>query len=274
MNEGFWALLGRVMEKRRQPNLRRLVRRPSFRQWRVVSAQWLERHFELIEASSPGLERMGAELCDYCRGGASWRGLEPGFPATAGCARSVTVVYGFDGRLLAMLDVLGEALFAAGWGKLKNERRGAGPVEQLWVPLTGQELVERRDSDFRARIVYPQWRPNSTLGRPAVMEGTPPWGSPPLSPRMSVSCVSRGQEWRAGPADDVGSARHAPRNFLLLEKSEVEQRGLEDHALATHEHAVAVNIRLGYYSNPNVKAAPHRIPRYWLPTNARWVAPT
>jgi hypothetical protein len=72
--------------------------------------------------------------------------------------------------------------------------------------LTGDELAERRDSDFSARTVYLDWR----------------------------------------------------------------QQALEDHALAAREHTVAVNISLGYYSNPNVKALRHRIPRYWLPTRARW----
>ena len=274
MSEGFWAtgikLLGRVTEMRRQPNLRRLVRRRRFQQLRAVNTEWMERHVELIEASAPALEPIGTELWDWCRGSARWRGFEPGFPASAGCTRSLTVVYGFDGRLLAMLDVLGEGLFAAGWGKIKNERRGSRPVRQTWVALTGYELLERRDSDFSARGIYPQWRPNSALGRPVGMEGTPPWGRSPLSPRMSVSCVSRGQERRVMPADHLGSARRAPRNYLLLVKSEVDQEALEDQALAGHEHAVAVNISLGYYSNPNVEARPHRIPRYCLPTAARW----
>jgi hypothetical protein len=131
-----------------------------------------------------------------------------------------------------MINVLGEALFAAGWGKLRNERRGSRPARQSWVALTGQELVERRDSDFSARVAYPQWRPNSALRRPADMEGTPPWGRSPLSPRMSVSCLSRGQERRVMPADHSGSARRAPRNYLLLEKSEVQQQALEDFTLA------------------------------------------
>jgi len=277
MSEGFWAtgltLLGRAMELRRQPNLRRLVRRRSFRQPRVASAEWMERHFELIDASAPGPERIGTDLWDYCRGSARPPGLEPGFRASARCTRSLTVVYGFDGPLLAMLDVLGEALLAAGWGKLKNERSGSWPVRQLWVALTSDELAERRDSDFSARTVYLDWRPNDALRRPAGMEAVPPWDKVPLSPRMSVSCVSRGQQQRLGPdnpADHPGSARRAPRNYLMLEKSEVEQQAPEDHSLAAHEHAVAVNISLGYYSNPNVKALRHRIPRYWLPTRARW----
>jgi hypothetical protein len=182
-------------------------------------------------------------------------------------------VYGFDGRLLAMLDVLGEALLAAGWGKPKNERRGSRPVRQLWVALTGDELAERSDSDFSARTVYLDWRPNDALGRPAAMEAVPPGGTVPLSPRMSVSCVSRSQGQRLvsdNPADHPASTRRAPRNYLMLEKSEVEQQALENHALAAHEHAVAVNISLGYYSNPNVKALRHQIPRYWPPTRARW----
>jgi hypothetical protein len=157
VGQGFWAmgmtLLGRAMGMRRQPDLRRLVRRRDFQQLRAVSAEWMERHFQLIEASAPGLERIGTDVRDQCRGSARWRGLEPGFPATAGCGRSLTVVYGFDGPLLAMINVLGEALFAAGWGKLRNERRGSRPARQSWVALTGQELVERRDSDVSARRV-------------------------------------------------------------------------------------------------------------------------
>jgi hypothetical protein len=266
-------LLGRAMEMRRQPNLRRLARRRSFQQLRAVSAQWLEQHFELIEASAPGFERVGTERWDWCRGAARWRGLAPGFPASAGCGRSMTVVYGFDGPLMERLDELGEALLTAGWGRLKNERADGGPIRQFWVALTGQELVERVASDSSGRIrrvVYPGWRPNSALNRPADMEATPPWGRSPLSPRMSVSCVSCGQERRVEPADHLDGARRAPRNYLLLETSEAQQRALEDRALAAREHAVAVQISLGYYSNPNVKARPHRIPRYWRPTTARW----
>ena len=268
MGQGFWALLGRVMDKRRQPNVRRLARRPGFQQLRAVSAEWLERHFELIAANAPGFEPVGMEVRDSCGGSARarWFSLEPGFPASAACVRSVTVVYGCDGRFLEVFDVLGEALFAAGWGKVKNEREGSGPLRQMWVALTGQDLAERRDVDSRGgRVVYPHWRPNSVLGLPAGIEGTAPWGGAPLSPYLWVSCVSRGQGRRVLPADLLGLAQWAPRSYLLLEKSEAERQALEDHALAVHEHAVAVNISLTYYSNPNIKARPHRIPRYWLP---------
>ena len=276
MRTGVWATgmksLARAMEMRRQPNLRRLARRRSFQHLRAVSAQWLERHFELIEASAPELERVGTEQWDWCGGSARWRGLAPGFPASAGCGRSMTVVYGFDGPLMERLDDLGEALLTAGWGRLKNERADGGPIRQFWVALTGQELVERVASDSNARlrrVVYPEWRPNSALSRPADMEATPPWGGSPLSPRMSVWCGSGGQERRVEAADHLERARRAPRNYLLLETSEVQQRALEDRALAARDHAVALQISLNYYSNPNVKARPHRVPRYWLPTSAR-----
>jgi hypothetical protein len=277
MRAGVWAtgkkLLAGAVKMRRQPNLRRLVRRRSFRQLRAVSAQWLDRHFELIEASAPRLERVGAEQWDWCAGSARWRGFAPGFPASAGCGRSVTVVYGFDGPLMAMLDVLGEALLAAGWGGIKNERAGYGPIRQSWVALTGEELIEGVASDSGEHIkrsVHPQWRPNSALSRPTDMEATPPWDRVPLSPRMLVWCVSRGQERRAEAADHLERARRAPRNYLLLETSDVQQRALEDRALAACEHAVTVQISLDYYSNPNARARPHRIPRYWLPTRPHW----
>jgi hypothetical protein len=149
-------------------------------------------------------------------------------------------------------------------------REGGRVVQQVWVALTGEELLERRDSDWRALKVQPQWRPGDALGLPIDTEGTPPWDGVPLSPRMSVSCVSRGQQRRASPTDHLDSARRAPRNYLLLENSEEDQQALEDRALATYEYMVAVTISLDYYSNPNAKAWPHRIPRYWLPTQARW----
>jgi hypothetical protein len=73
------------------------------------------------------------------------------------------------------------------------------------------------------------------------------------------------------PPDHVGNRlRDAPRNYLLLDNSEVERRALQKDALGSHEHALAVNINLDYYSNPNAKQFRHRIPRYWLPTRARW----
>jgi hypothetical protein len=223
----------------------------------------MQRHFELIEASAPGLERIGTEKWDWCKGSARPPGLlDPGPLASAACERSLTVVYGFDGPRHAMLDVLGEALFAAGWGKVKNE-----PVKQPWVALTGQDLLDHIDRSGRSG--YPQWRPNGVLGRPAGMEGTPPWGGRPLSPRILVSYVSSGIERPVRPADLIAGARRAPRNYLLLENSDVETQALESHALATREHAVAVNITLSYYSNPNAKARPHRIPRHWLPTRPR-----
>jgi hypothetical protein len=230
-----------------------------------VSAAWIDRHFELIEAAAPRLERLGREVGDYCRGSARPPGLNPGFGASAQCTRSVLVVYGYDGQLMPMLDVLGEALFAAGWGRLRNSGRGSRPVEQSWVALTGQELLSRRSDGVGALTVPPQWRPNDALGFPAGMDGTPPWGRVPLSPRMQVSCGETSTERRALPTGHMASAQRAPRNYLLLENEE-----LPDGAQRNPEHTVAVTISLNYYTNPNAKARPHQIPRYWRPTKARW----
>lgn len=269
------ALLGLMIGMpRRQPNLRRLVHRRVFQELHAVSAAWMDRHFELIETSAPWLDRIGRDLLDYCRGFARPPGLDPGFRASAGCTRALTVVYGFDGSLLTKLDMFGEALFAAGWGKLKNVRRSGRFAEQLWIPLNGEELLARKDIDSGLGPMHPEWRPNERLSRPAGMEGTPPWGRLPLSPDMSVSCISRDQTRQVMPSDLAGSAQRAPRNYLLLDNTEVERQALEDHALGTHEHALAVNISLQYYSNPNAKASPHRIPRYWLPTRARSRGPS
>jgi hypothetical protein len=103
------------------------------------------------------------------------------------------------------------------------------------------------------------------------MEGTPPWGRLPLSPNMSVACFSRSETPQVPPPDHTANTlRGARRNYLLLENSEVERRALQEDALGSHEHALAVNVDLAYYSNPNARALQHRIPRYWLPTRARW----
>lgn len=251
--------------------MRRLVRRQSFRELHAVSSEWMERHFGLIEADAPWLDRIGTELQDYCQGSARSPGLDPGFPVSAACTRTMTVVYGFDGPLIAKLDMLGKAVFAVGWGKIKNVRTGDQPVQQFWVALDGEEILSREDNSSGLRNMSPQWRPNETLSRPAGMEGTPPWGRVPLSPHMSVTCVSRGDTRQLPPPDHVGSRfRDAPRNYLLLDDGEAERHALEKDALESHEHALAVNINLSYYSNPNARQFRHRIPRYWLPTQARW----
>jgi hypothetical protein len=264
------ALLGLIMgTPRRQPNLRRLARRGSFQKLHSVSSQWLERHFQLIEADAPWLDRVGTELWDYCRGAARPPGLNPGFRVSAVCTRALTAVYGFDGPLLEKLDMLGEALFSAGWGKIKNVRRDGRPVEQFWVALTGDDILGPRNSDFGPRSIQPQWRPNKMLSRPVGMEGTPPWGTLPLSPDMSVEFVSP-DDTRQRPPDHVGNTiRDAPRNYLLLDSSGADQRAPASDGHGSHDHAVAVSIDLDYYSNPNAKALQHRIPRYWLPTRGR-----
>ena len=234
-------------------------------EWGYV--QGIAPHFEQLDANTPWLDRIGTDLWDYCQGFARPPGLDPGSRVNAQCARVTTVVYGFDSPLLAKLDMLGETLFAAGWGKIKNVRRDGRPVEQFWVALNGEEILERKDRDFRSRSINPQWRPNEKLGRPACMEGTPPWGRIPLSPNISVVCVSRGQTGHVPPPDHVGDrTRGASRNYLLLDNNEVELHALEEDALQSHEHALTVTIHLAYYTNPNARARPHRIPRYLLPT--------
>ena len=235
----------------------------------------MERHFELIEDNAPWLDRIGTDLWDYCRGSARSPGFKPGSGGHAACTRILTVVYGFDGRLLAKLDVIGEALFAAGWGKIKNVRRAGRPVEQFWVALNGEGILEGKDSDFGPsripRSIRPQWRPNKMLSRPTGMESTPPWGRRPLSPDMSVACVSRGGTRQVPPPDHVGNRiRNAPLNYLLLDNSEVERHALEEDALGSHDHALTVTISLTYYSNPNARALPYRIPRYLLPARPRY----
>jgi len=73
---------------------------------------------------------------------------------------------------------------------------------------------------------------------------------------MSVSYVSQGETRQVAPPDHIGKRT---RNYQPVDNSGTEQHALEENALV-------LNISLTYYSDPNAK----RLPRYWLPTRARW----
>jgi hypothetical protein len=249
---------------RRQLNLRRWVDSREFTDLHDASVAWLEQHFQVIERGAPWLHRIGSDSWDVCQGGVSnpILRLAPGHSASAVCVRQVTAVYGFDGPLTARLISVGEALLAAGW---ELTRTAAG---QAWTDLDGTANVAGAGSHRNRWIANGRallrWRPTAALTYPAGGEGTPPWGRPPLSPSMRVSWSSRGQETGVRPNPD--KTRGATRNFLPLEASDAGLPDLLREALDHHEHALRMAINLCYYSNPNARARPHRIPRYFLPT--------
>lgn len=176
----------------------------------------------------------------------------------------MTAVYGFDGPLIVRIRSLDEAIPPAGW-----EMPGA--ARPSWKDLDGtasaQGKVSHRTRWMADRRVTLRWQPTAALGYPPGGEGTPPWGRMLLAPSMWVTWSSRGQEkgWRRDP----NKTRSTNRNYLAVEISEAEVPELLDEALAGHEHALTITLHLAYYSNPNAKAWPHRIPHYLLPDAAR-----
>jgi hypothetical protein len=257
------ALIG---APRRQFDLPRWTGGREFGGLHATSVAWLDGHFEVIERGAPWLHRVGTDVWDFCKGGVSnpFLRFTSGFSATAGCVREVTAVYGFDGPLTARLRSLDQALPAGGW-----EMTGLA-LRQTWQDLdadraaAAQGLTMHRTRWMTDRRVNLGWRPTAALGYPPGGQGTPPWGQPPLTPRMRVTCSSRGQE--TGWGRDPNKARDTSRNYLALEASETGVPELLEEALAGHEHALTVTIHLAYYSNPDARARPHRIPRHLFPT--------
>jgi hypothetical protein len=249
---------------RRQLNLARWVRGREFRHLHGVSVAWMDSHFEQIERGAPWLLRVGSDVWDFSKGGVRpFFDLTGGFPASAGCVRQVTVVYGFDGSLLSRLRSLDQALPPAGW------KMGTPALPQSWADLdpdyaaTTERLARHRTRWMIDRRVNLTWEPTEALGYPPDGEGTPPWGEPPLTPRMRVTWSSCGQE--TGWGRDPNKRRGATQNYLPVEVSESDAVELLDQALGRHDHALTVTINLAYYSNPNARAWRHRIPRYLFP---------
>ncbi len=252
---------------RRQFNLARWAGRRKFRELRGLSVTWLDSHFGMIEQGAPWLHRVGSDAWDFCKGGVSNRflNLAGGSGGGVSCIREVTVVYGFDGPLTERLRSLDQAIPAAGW------ELGTRALPQSWADLNpgraaaATGLARHRTRWMTDRWVRLTWYPAAALSYPPGGEGTPPWGRPPLTPRMRVTWHSRGQEtrWQRDP----NTSRGATRNYLLLEVSEPGVPDLLQQALARHEHALTMTVHLAYYSNPNARLYRHRVPRYLLPTS-------
>jgi hypothetical protein len=258
----FRALLA---TPKRQLNILRWTRGREFRHVHGVGVAWLDSHFGLIERGAPWLHRVGSDVWDFCTGGVQpFFRLEGGSRAGARCIREVTAVYGFDGTLLPLLRSLDQALPPAGWNL------GTPALPQSWADLdpgyaaTAEKLARHRTRWMTDRRVNPTWRPAEALDYPPDGEGTPPWGQPPLTPRMRVTWSSRGQA--TGWLGDPNKKRPTTREYVAVEVSESGVRELLEEALARYEHALTVTIKLAYYSNPNARAWRHRVPRNILPT--------
>ncbi|HEU5427474.1 MAG TPA: hypothetical protein VFU74_11410 [Actinocrinis sp.] len=234
---------------RRQFNLLRWTRSRAFADLHAPVVGWLDSHLAMIERGAPWLDRVGIDVWDRCSGAIYSRfdfSLSRRFRATAGCARNVIVVYGFDGRLTQRLDQIGEALSAAGWER-------TGPLaHKAWVDAGGYAVLE--------------WQPSAALSRPPGMDDVPPWGLASLSPHMRLSWSSHGQATSLRP--DPNRTRSNTRNHLAVEGSNTAYWELPGVALERHDHALAVHIDLAYYQNTAPLGRPYRLPRHMLPTRA------
>jgi hypothetical protein len=236
-----------ALTSRRQLNLPRWIRGRTFAEIHGSVVTWLDSHFAMVERGAPWLDRVGTDIWDYCRGSVNSPfefTLKTRVRATAGCGRSVIAVYGFDGDLPECIDRISVAFSAAGW-----ERIGPLPLRP-WADANGEAVMG--------------WRPNTALGYPPGMAGIPPWGTPPLDPHMWLVWSSRGQQTRM--RQDPTRTQSHTRNSVSVEFSGTEYWKFPEAALADHEHALSVQIDLGYYSNPEALTLRHRIPRYLLPT--------
>jgi hypothetical protein len=234
------------------PDLKRLTRRDDFRSFESAAAAWLDQHFWQIEEGAPWLDRAGRLVSDGC---ATSLGSAPlSFrwePTSVVCSREVTTVYGADGSLGGRLTELRRALHGAGWTYVEDH-----PVSRL--PL------------YRSLMWPFRWSPVEVLGLPAGLETIPPDRQQTVTGRldMGVGWVSRGEPddlrtytQPSGPPDPrVASATYQP-----VDVSGSEVARLASQALARHQHAIAVRIKMVYYTNYNVNADPHRLRKRLFP---------
>ena len=186
-------------------------------------------------------------------------GAFPPDPPIVSCDREITAVYGFDDGLDSRLAEFAAALWSAGW----SDTADGGPAR----PKPGAGASEPPVTRFR-------WQPAPGLGLPAGLELMPPdrrfdlrgWMS------MGVGWASRGES--ADLAHAWESARHYDPTTASPVYQPVEVGGdavgaLMEQALAGHQHAIAIGIKVGYYNNMNTRARPSRLRRRPLPIRAR-----
>ena len=251
------ALLAAILvSPRRVPDLARFTRSGSFGQLRSAAATWADSNFELIEGGAPWLDRAGGRVVDRCETGLDSRPFSiPRDPPSVTCTREITVVYGLDGGLDGRLAELAAVLAAAGWG----DRDG-----DTTLPLPDLDQCEPPKWPV-------SWSPVEGFGLPATLETMPPDRRFPLNRwlEMGIGWVSRGR-----PAELVtttaggwhgGDPRTATPVCQPVEVGGADVGDLTVQALARHQHAIAIRIKIGYYLNTNVNARPGRLRKRLLP---------
>jgi hypothetical protein len=249
------GLAAAMLWPRRLPDLARFVRGAEFGRLQFAAAAWVDQSFALIERGAPGLDRAGRQVVDRCETGTGSRTLRiPGDPPSVTCSREVTVVYGVDGRLRDRLAGLAAAIGAAGWG----DRHG-----DTTVPL--RDLGRGKPPEWSI-----DWSPVTGFALPAVLETMPPDRRFPLKRwlDMGIGWVSRGEQ--ADLVTTTAAVRPvdvsaATATYQPVEVSGADVADLAGRALARHEHAIAIRIRIDYYLNTNINAQPGRLRKRLLP---------
>jgi hypothetical protein len=248
-----------ALSPRRVPDLGRFTRSAGFGQLQSAAATWADRNFELIEDGAPWLERAGRWVLDRCQTGLESRALKiPRDPPTLTCTREVTAVYGIDGNLDARLADLAAVLGRAGWG----DRQG-----DTTVPL--RDLGHSPPPTWSV-----DWSPVAGFGLPAVLETMPPTRRFSLKSwlEMGIGWISRGKptaELVTTRASGLtGELRTTTATYHPVEVSGADPGDLAGRALARHEHVIAIRIKIYYYLDSNVNAAPGRLRKRLLPVPA------
>lgn len=244
----------------RVPDLRRLTRGKEFRDLRSAVAGWMDRFFGVVEREAPWLDRTARDVTDFCETSKYYRHQHVigkvlavsfgGLPVVE-CDRSVTVIYGFDGDLAARLAALKAALTRAGWSGQLDDSTPA-----TFTRLGGRSYL----GSYRHR-----WEPVPALEAPPVLP-VKPQDRDEMMHFLNVDWASRsfGDQLQevSGPSED---ARIPPqtRVYQPLEFSRpVGEAGFAQRmarAVAVHEHAASVTLKLSYYHNTDTNTEPHRL---------------
>jgi hypothetical protein len=236
---------------RRVPDLGRFTRSAGFGEVQSAAAIWADQNFGLIEDGAPWLDPAGRWVLDRCETGLDSRALQiPRDPPKLTCTREVTAVYGLDGRLDARLAELAAVIGRAGWGGHQSDstvpRPGLGRSPPPAWPV--------------------DWSPAAGVSLPPVLGTRPPGQQVRLD--MGIGWISRGAPASlvttraSGSADDP---RAATATYQPVEVGGSDVGDLADRALSGHQHAIAIRISVGYYSNWNVNARPGRPRKRLLP---------
>ncbi|WP_198035396.1 hypothetical protein [Streptacidiphilus rugosus] len=244
-------VLGAALLSRRQFNLSRWTRGQEFIDLHASAVSWLDENLNILECESPWLHRFGVDTWDYCHGAVRsmfhFSVAAPRHVPSVGCTRNVIAVYGFDGDPGERLEKIAETMSAAGW------KRIAPLPMRPWEGDNGYAMLE--------------WQPIPVAGPRPAEDVVAPWGGRNSSPYIALSWCSRGEQT---PLDQDPSRMHInTRNYLALESSGTEYWKIPDAVLEGHEHVLAVNINLGYYSSLDSMRSQRRIPRHLLPTKPK-----